>query len=162
MLRNETYDIERPTLVPRTCAQALPNVALRLLSDIAAWALSDTDVLEIFPSLSPARLKQVQVQINRDQVRVVMLVLSLEAMEGEAESFSIRKLARVLDRPREESMQRSLRNWLLPLLTEAGWIEGFALTEAWSTSPHEISITAKGRSAVSNYFRRVETQWSDL
>ena len=162
MLQTETDDIERPILQPSSCVKTRPNLALQLLGDIAAWAMSEANVQEIFPTHTPARLKQVQVQINRDQVRVVMLVLSLEAMEGEAESFSIRKLARVLDRPREESMQRSLRNWLLPLLTEAGWIEGFALTEAWSTSPHEISITAKGRSAVSNYFRRVETQWSDL
>ena len=162
MLQTEIRDFEQPIPVPSTFVKTRPNLALQLLGDIAAWAMSDTDVREIFPRLSPARLKQVQVQINCDQVRVVMLVLSLDAMEGEAESFSIRKLARVLDRPREESMQRSLRNWLLPLLTEAGWIEGFALTEAWSTSPHEISITAKGRSAVSNYFRRVEAQWSDV
>lgn len=115
MLRTETYDIERPTLVSRTCANSSPNVALRLLRDIAAWAVSHADVREIFPNLTPARLKQVQVQINRDQVRVVMLVLALDAMEGESESFSIRKLARVLDRPREESMQRSLRNWVVSL-----------------------------------------------
>lgn len=55
-----------------------------------------------------------------------------------------------------------IRNWLLPLLTEAGWIEGFALTEAWSTSPHEITITQKGRGAVSDYFKRVEAQRSDV
>lgn len=144
--------IDQPTLIE-------PNVrgiSRRLLWDIACWSLSEGEVEELFPNYSQARLNQLRQKLNRDVVRVVMLVLSLDAFEGSATAFSIRKLARALDRPREESMQRTLRNWLLPLLTDAQWIEGFVLTDDWSSSPHEITITQKGLRAVDNYFYRVK------
>jgi hypothetical protein len=132
------------------------GMSRRLLWDIACWALSEQQVAVFFPQQSAARLKQARLKLNRDLVRITMIVLSLDAMEGQAEAFSIRKLARVLDRPREESMQRTLRNWLLPLLTEVQWIEGFVVTSDWSSSPHEITITSTGLKAVEDYFTRVK------
>jgi hypothetical protein len=137
---------------------ALGHANRRLLQDIGAWAKSEAEAAEIFCHLHGARLKQARVKINRDLVRVVMLVLSLGALNdaaAEPETFSLRKLARILDRPREESMQRSLRNWVMPLLRDAGWISGFVETQEWSSTPHEIQITGKGLAAVAAYLRKL-------
>lgn len=130
----------------------------KMLVDIAAWAISDEDVLQYMPNLTGARLKQARTQINRDAVRVTMLVLALDGLSsGDAtrETFSIRKLAKVLDGPRQESMQRTLRNWLLPLLRDLSWIEGFVETEDWSSSPHEISISDIGLERMKAYFQKL-------
>jgi hypothetical protein len=131
---------------------------LRLLTDLACWSLSENDVAEMFPHLSKARQMRARHQINRDQVRITMLVLSLDAHGGAPEVFSIRRLARVLDRPKEESMQRTLRNWLLPLLGEAGWIEGFDGDGLGAIKTHEVRISLKGMNAVQRYFQRIAAQ----
>ena len=52
-------------------------------------------------------------------------------------------------------MQRTLRNWLLPMLSRAGLVEGFVLTSTWSTEPHEITITADGLAFLKTYFRNL-------
>jgi len=135
---------------------------LALLSSIATWALEQRDLEPLFPHMSANQLKKAQVQMNRDTVRVVMLVLSIQCFAtGQPQSFSLRQLAKAIDEPRIESMQRTLRNWLLPMLSQAGLIDGFVLTTTWSTEPHEITITSKGLNLMKSYFGRL-TQTSPL
>ena len=128
-------------------------VNMSLLATIAAWALSKETVAKLFQDAPQNELKKLHTQINRDLVRVVMLVLAHRAFAtGTAQSFSLRQLAKTIDAPRVESMQRTLRNWLLPMLLRAGFIEGFVLTNTWSTEPHEISITDEGLVFLKAYF----------
>ena len=128
-------------------------VNMSLLATIAAWAMPKDAVASLFDQASPAELKKLHTQMNRDVVRVVMLVLAQRAFAtGQAQTFSLRQLAKAIDEPRIESMQRTLRNWLLPMLSRAGLVEGFVLTTTWSTEPHEIAITEKGLGFLKSYF----------
>jgi hypothetical protein len=140
----------------------LGELNYKLLKHVACWSLTDAEVKLIFPSVSPAHCKSLRQKLNRDLVRVTMLVLSLGSFDSEPDIFSIRKLARVLDRPREESMQRTLRNWLLPTLSDAAWIRGFAVADGWSTLPQEIQITAMGLAAVKRYLHKVSDIEGDV
>jgi hypothetical protein len=135
----------------------------RLLRDIASWSLTEADVFQLVPDLSPARRAKARQQLNRDVVRVTMLILSLEAMTGQPEEFSIRKLARILDRPKEESMQRTLRSWLLPLLGEVGWVQGVVpVGQQPVCSAHKITITWQGIDAVVRYFAKLSLTGENL
>lgn len=131
-------------------------VNMSLLATIAAWAMPRETVAALFEDAPPEELRKLHTQMNRDVVRVVMLVLAHRAFAtGEVQSFSLRQLAKAIDAPRVESMQRTLRNWLLPMLSRAGLIEGFVLTTTWSTEPHEIAITPKGLACLKAYFSQL-------
>lgn len=138
--------------------QVAPHKCQELLHHIAAWAIADHAVALLLPSASTAQLRRVRSQLNRDEVRVAMLVLGHDALlKGyEArEKFSIRRLSRVLDGARAESMQRTLRNWMLPVLCEVGWIEGIRANDVESVSTHAIAITPKGLMAVHCYLEKL-------
>lgn len=139
--------------------ETIQQSSSRLLSEITAWTKSEADISRIFCNYTGSRLKQARCQLNRDIIRVVMLVLAQgqAAEQSRAQTFSLRKLARALDELREESMQRTLRNWIMPLLTEAGWVDGFVETDSWSSTPHEIQITQKGLDAVMIYLRSISS-----
>ncbi len=128
-------------------------VNMSLLATIAVWAMPKDAVANLFNDALPSELKKLRTQMNRDVVRVVMLVLAHRAFAtGQAQTFSLRQLAKAIDEPRIESMQRTLRNWVLPMLSQAGLIDGFVLTTTWSTEPHEIAITDKGLDFLKTYF----------
>lgn len=129
----------------------------RVLGEIAMWAKNEEEICSIFDGVNPSMVKKTKEQMNRESVRRTMMVLADQALVSdgvETETFSLRSLANTLDAPRSESMQRTLRNWLLPLLSNAGWIEGFITTEEWSSTPHEIGITSKGIRAMIDYFEK--------
>jgi hypothetical protein len=128
------------------------------LHQVAAWTMDDTDIARIFADCEDADLQKYKTQMNREVVRIAMMVLchrALNTNDSERQSFSLRQLAVFLDAPKAESMQRTLRNWLLPMLTEAGWIDGFVRTTDWSTSPHEIEISDRGLSATIAYLSKL-------
>ncbi len=141
---------------PQSSSIDYARINFTLLASVAAWAVSDREMDHLTDELTGTQSAKMRTQLNRDSVRVAMLVLAHRALNGGvAQVFSLRQLALSLDEPRVESMQRSLRNWMLPMLTQIGWIEGFVTTDDWSTQPHEIEITERGLAAVKSYLGRV-------
>lgn len=158
-MNNVLSNLDRPSQMAgrSSCQSYLAHNEAALLA-ITTWVHSVDDIRSIFPTASPAKIEKMKTQMNRDIVRVSMMVLANKAFATDRvdrEIFSLRQLAICLDRAKAESMQRTLRNWLLPMLSEAGWIDGFVSTENWSTSPHEIEITDKGIDVVVGYFDRL-------
>lgn len=135
----------------------------RNLVQIAAWALSEQDIIRIFqantPNLSkrPGLVRQYMRRMNREETRAVMHILAWGACESGGESsatFSLHKLASIVDPSRASAMEKTLKKTILPALADAGYIQGCEDRRAWSTVAHQISITPKGLQAHLEYLSK--------
>jgi hypothetical protein len=77
-------------------------------------------------------------------------------------TYALRGLAMAMDKEEDKAVQNSLRELILPTLSDLGWINGFQKREAGQRKPHAIEISDAGIAVYTQLLRKCFEETGEL
>lgn len=122
-----------------------------ILGLVAAWEIEEESVIAAYKRKnqdepSPAKIEQLHDRVNRSGTLYAMAILASRALldPSDRATYALRGLAMAMDRAEDRAVQNTLRDVILPTLSDLGWINGFEKREVGQRKPHAIEISDDG------------------
>lgn len=105
--------------------------------------------------LTPGRRRRLLTILKRQDALSVLVALATDAMSG-GRGMSLNRLASQIAPARVSAASNTLRDLLLPALSEVGWVEGLAQQPLNGRQTHELRITDEGAAVLSQHLRSAD------